>query len=1818
MSKRILSLMLSFVMVFSMLVAVPATAATYEATDIKVIPDKTTAAPGDTINYSIVMGPVSDLGSLQMELVIPEGLTYVANSGAIPDGLREAMGFDALEWTEESKIVNGGASAADYNSDSDTTLATFQCTVNDGYTGTATLDLSYLEFYSCKTWDDHTERFSVVTTPVTVSAGSGEGGSEPEAPLADYEIRVTADKKEVVAGDTVNFTITMGPVENLGSLQMELVIPEGLTYVTGSGATSVTKEALGFDAFDWTDETLVLNGGASESDYASDEPTELMTFQCTVNDNFSGTATLDLTYLEFYSCKTWEEYTELYTVTPAVLKSPAGVETPFSDYELRITADKTDALPGDIINFTVAMGPVENLGSMQMQLVIPKGLTYVPNSGAIPDGLKEAMGFDALDWTEESLVINGGASAADYASTSKTVLATFQCQADANFSGVKEVGLTYLEFYSCQLWQEFTHLYFVTPAVINGPAPTTSALTFVTDGSAVPAVEEIEPGTTIDLSAYTTSKDGYRFMGWYAEDTYENLVTSVTVDSDTTVYAKFLKEYKLTYYVDEAVNEEVVGVDGQVITLKDVPAKSGYDVLGWFVDNAGEAVKEVTLNSDVNVYAQYEYIPIQYTVTFMVDGEEYGTFKVGEGRTLVLANAIENPTKATYRFDGWALNGAIVTEVYGDGDKTVEAQFVKQYTLTYTAEGFATETETVDVDTVIDLSTNIPEKEFYIFTGWTLEGAVVTSVTMDADKEVVATYVDAEAIVDDVEYASFAEAFAALADGSEMKFYKDLTTDAPVAINNDVEIDLNGKKVTSSADEAFEINADATIKNGAIDADGVAVAVKAAATVDIEDVDVKANTAISVADAAAEVTVDADSTIEAADAALALSAAGKVALNAPVTGKVIGAYTAGASITTTNEDVADAMDAEGFIVNGGNVAGEARTLTFVTGAGNIAAPAEMRIVKDTVVDLTKAEYILNPTDYNFAGWYSDANFSTKLDSIQVTDDATVYAKFETVLTFDTKGGDAMGAVTFVKDTVADLSHYVPTYGSYDFVGWYADTYYTTPADAMLVMDTHKTIYAKWKAAEGQYDANKAYMIEAEARTNPDNGEKVFNAGETVYVDYTISSNEIDTLGSFQFDIVYDTTRLELVDIKPMLTAADGVLYTDKTRNRVSFDVDGNKKALDITGGKLVATAVFEVIADPDAHEGEAAVGIVAATETNGVVCEVTPQGYDKNVGFINLVDDTVLIKNIVVTFQSGANAAFVPTDDDITTKVNYNVEGFIEVGFKVPADVLVPADDFRLCNDVTEPLWFYVEENRYVTSAQINTTPFTKDATFIAQVVATGDITIVVDDNGTPDDPSDDKGTIEAEDRSDLVIDKDAKTITFTVDAGTVLTNDVIEEYINVDPAPGYVFDKFDPTDHVVSGDKTIKVLFKDGTYTISNTIDPSLATVTDEDNNVVTTQSVTHGTDFVFTVTPVDTENNPIVEVGYIIDGVVTSLTPDETTGKYTIPGNAIIGEVEIYAVAADQFIVSFVAGDHGSMSAPTNFYINKGDALTSDDMNEVAANIVPEKGYKFVYYAIDESRVTVEELTSKAIYANLTVDVIFDHQSYKLTREDGEVVDVTHGTNYTFVPAIDGKIITNVTGEYATETGAPTVKKNADGSYTVVGDTIIDDITIKAETIDGTIRFILNSQYRAIYGGHANDGERKIAVLETAQLAAGKKFMINSGDFHWSSTYNAYVHVVKGLTEYEGETAAQIVSQLVIKDDAAGEAYDVDYSGDMNKDGKLTAADAMIITDMLHQQREVPTSERHVLMADVTTASGTYEYLNEKVTTADVDYVRIKAQNN
>ncbi len=135
MNKRITSLLLCLVMIVSVLVtAVPVFAvSSHPAVTFTIKPDKTTASPGDTITYTITLGPVEELQTAEFKLVIPDELEYKAGSN--PSGLAEKLGAEAAIFTASTKKFNMYG-AGKYTSTKDTVLATFSCEVKEGTIGT--------------------------------------------------------------------------------------------------------------------------------------------------------------------------------------------------------------------------------------------------------------------------------------------------------------------------------------------------------------------------------------------------------------------------------------------------------------------------------------------------------------------------------------------------------------------------------------------------------------------------------------------------------------------------------------------------------------------------------------------------------------------------------------------------------------------------------------------------------------------------------------------------------------------------------------------------------------------------------------------------------------------------------------------------------------------------------------------------------------------------------------------------------------------------------------------------------------------------------------------------------------------------------------------------------------------------------------------------------------------------------------------------------------------------------------------------------------------------------------------------------------------------------------------------------------------------------------------------------------------------------------------------------------------------------------------------------------------------------------------------
>ena len=538
-------------MIFSMMtVAVPVHAAPVASTTLTVAADKTTAAPGDEITYTITMGPVSDLGSIQMVLDIPAGLSYVAGSRSLASGLKATLGFDDVAFTENmatgKHIINGVASAADYESAADTVIATFKCKVDAGATGTLEVGLTELEFCSVD-FTDNTSRFSVVKTAVAISGATpppatytvsfnANGGTGTMAevtgvsagaytlPANDF---TAPDGKRFVgwatsAGGTATAaggTITVSANVTLYAIWEEIPTshPAKPTLgITGTYTYSGSAQTVTVTGFDSATMLITGNVGTNAGTYTAsvtsksgrwaDGTSTPITIEWSIGRKtvtpvirVSGTYTYTGTPVEptftvedggvvistseyartitdndavgtgkiTVSDKTGGNYEILTTSQTFEISAPTPPPTVYTSTEIKITADKTDAKAGDEITFTITMGPVSELGSIQMKLKLPAGLTVVAGSCRLATGLKATLGFDDISFTEGTdYVITGVASAANYRSDADTVIATFKCKVDTSAPGNLKADLKELEFYSVDFMNN-TSRFRVAPATIT-------------------------------------------------------------------------------------------------------------------------------------------------------------------------------------------------------------------------------------------------------------------------------------------------------------------------------------------------------------------------------------------------------------------------------------------------------------------------------------------------------------------------------------------------------------------------------------------------------------------------------------------------------------------------------------------------------------------------------------------------------------------------------------------------------------------------------------------------------------------------------------------------------------------------------------------------------------------------------------------------------------------------------------------------------------------------------------------------------------------------------------------------------------------------------------------------------------------------------------------------------------------------------------------------------------------------------------------------------------------------------------------------------
>lgn len=137
----------------------------------------------------------------------------------------------------------------------------------------------------------------------------------------------------------------------------------------------------------------------------------------------------------------------MFCVALMVLFCVPGTVHAAGDVTVTVKADKSVAYPSDTINYTVSIGPVDNLGGLDFWLKVPEGLTFTENSVVVPEGVFETLNAEK----EDTVVPRPGwerwchsTTKNAYTGTEELVLFTFSCTVneDAKFED-KSMTLEY-------------------------------------------------------------------------------------------------------------------------------------------------------------------------------------------------------------------------------------------------------------------------------------------------------------------------------------------------------------------------------------------------------------------------------------------------------------------------------------------------------------------------------------------------------------------------------------------------------------------------------------------------------------------------------------------------------------------------------------------------------------------------------------------------------------------------------------------------------------------------------------------------------------------------------------------------------------------------------------------------------------------------------------------------------------------------------------------------------------------------------------------------------------------------------------------------------------------------------------------------------------------------------------------------------------------------------------------------------------------------------------------------------------------------------
>lgn len=275
---------------------------------------------------------------------------------------------------------------------------------------------------------------------------------------------------------------------------------------------------------------------------------------------------------------------------------------------------------------------------------------------------------------------------------------------------------------------------------------TTYTLTYDTRGG-----NDVHPVTYTEGSVVTAFVvpvyAGYTFDGWYTDASYKTQVTSLTMDKDYTLYAKWTKietEKPLVTYTVKFDSqggsdmESVTATDGTTVELQ-TPVYAGYTFDGWYTEpDGGTRLISLTVSQNMTVYAHWtedKEVVNRSVVTFDYN-DGTGAYRKVSAPVGTELDALPIAARIGYVFTGWYDTAEEVegeqpyeTYVVGETNTTLYAHWktdanyeenddAVMFTLSFDSmSGSYVSSITVPEGELIT-SLPVPTREGYVFAGW--------------------------------------------------------------------------------------------------------------------------------------------------------------------------------------------------------------------------------------------------------------------------------------------------------------------------------------------------------------------------------------------------------------------------------------------------------------------------------------------------------------------------------------------------------------------------------------------------------------------------------------------------------------------------------------------------------------------------------------------------------------------------------------------------------------------------------------------------------------------------------------------------------------------------------------------------------------------------------------------------------------------------------------------------------------------------------------------------------------------------------------------